>query len=139
MLVAAYQPARWKRLCEAIGRAELADDPRFASPPERMRNRQALTAELEASFGTRTTAEWLAVLDAADIICANVATYEQVMESPQIDACGVLTSVKDGRDADLTMPGFAIGGPAQTIRLSPPELGQHDHILDGDDPWSNGR
>lgn len=139
MLVAAYQPARWVKLCETIGRAELAVDPRFATLPERMRHRPALTAELEASFRTRTTAQWLATLEAADIICANVATYEQVMGSPQIDACAVMTSLEDGRNAGLSMPGFAIGGPAEAARLSPPEPGQHNHLLDLADPWSGVR
>ncbi len=136
ILIAAYQPARWMNFCAAIGASALAEDARFASLAERLRNRAILTAELEAVLRTRRTAEWIQVLDDADIICANVADYPQLMQSPQIDAMGVMTGLQTANGDTLTLPGFAIGGRADAPRLSPPRLGQHDHLLDAEDPWS---
>ena len=49
----------WLSLCEAMGRDELVDDPRFPDPNTRARNRAELTDALDPTFRTRTTAEWL--------------------------------------------------------------------------------
>ena len=49
----------WTRLCEAIGRPELPEDPRFATNADRMANRPELVAELEQALAARDTAEWV--------------------------------------------------------------------------------
>ncbi len=53
----------WLSLCTAMGRAELANDPRFPDPNTRAANRAELTDELDPTFRTRTTAEWLGRLN----------------------------------------------------------------------------
>lgn len=122
MLVAAYQEPRWQRLCQAIGAPGLAEDPRFARLPQRMAHRAALTAALEGILTGRPTAHWLAVLEAADILCAPVADYAALRHLPPL--AGLLAET-----GSLRMPGFAIGGPALPIRLAPPRLGEHDALL----------
>lgn len=49
----------WLSLCEATGRTDLRDDPRFPDPNTRARNRAELSDELDRTFKTRTTADWL--------------------------------------------------------------------------------
>lgn len=82
--VAAYTPARWPRLCETLGRSDLVDDPRFATNADRVRNRDALRRELEASFRTRTTKEWLVELEAVDVLCGPILTYPELLAEDQL-------------------------------------------------------
>lgn len=124
MLIAAYQPERWKQFCSAIDRPNLENDVRFATLRERMRNRAALTAELSQILNKRRTEEWLPVLESAGIICVPVATYEEVAASPQLP--GILTTISHKSAGEFVLPGFAIGGKAGPVRLPPPTLGEHD-------------
>lgn len=52
-------PKFWERLCAIIDRPDLSADVRFATPPDRFVNREALVSELDAALATRTTAEWI--------------------------------------------------------------------------------
>jgi crotonobetainyl-CoA:carnitine CoA-transferase CaiB-like acyl-CoA transferase len=74
----------WRRLCAAIDRPALADDPRFARDVDRARNRQALNAELGAALATRTRAEWIDRLNAAGVPCGPIYTVDQVFDDPQV-------------------------------------------------------
>jgi crotonobetainyl-CoA:carnitine CoA-transferase CaiB-like acyl-CoA transferase len=59
IFVMAQLPKFWTRLVEVIGRPDLAADERFATPAARLHNRDALTRELDAVFGTASGAEWV--------------------------------------------------------------------------------
>jgi crotonobetainyl-CoA:carnitine CoA-transferase CaiB-like acyl-CoA transferase len=124
ILIAAYQPERWIRFCKAIGRPDLEKDVRFASLRDRMANRAALTAELSKILVKRRTGEWLGALESAGIICAPVATYDEVAASPQL--AGILSTMSHQSAGEIILPGFAIGGRAAPVRLPPPTLGEHD-------------
>src|SRR6478609_3419415 len=63
--IAAPGERLWARLCAALDDPAVGDDPRFATPADRYRNRAALDEVLEARFATRTRDEWIAVLDGA--------------------------------------------------------------------------
>ncbi len=84
IMVAAYTPQRWTALCDALGRPDLAADPRFASNEGRVRHRAALREAVVPIFRTRTSSEWLSVLEAADILCGPIATYADVAANPQV-------------------------------------------------------
>ncbi|WP_458098206.1 CaiB/BaiF CoA transferase family protein [Roseomonas sp. WA12] len=129
ILVAAYQDGRWRRLCDAIDTPELATEPRFVSLPQRMAHRGALTDALNAVFRHRPTTEWLAILEAADIICAPVSDYARLATSPQLQAAGLLVEAAHPRAGRVAMPGFAIGGRPMPVRLPAPLLGEHDALL----------
>src|SRR3990172_5608427 len=60
-------PLRFKDVCNAIGRPDFIEDERFNRPDRLIANRVELDRELEAVFATRTAAEWLRVLEEADI------------------------------------------------------------------------
>ena len=65
--IAAGSERQWPRLCRALGLPALADDPRFATNGDRVANRGELVATLRERLAERTSAEWLAALDAADV------------------------------------------------------------------------
>ncbi|SPA33139.1 Carnitine dehydratase [Cupriavidus taiwanensis] len=122
IMVAAYMPDRWRRLCETLGLPALIDDPRFATSPLRVSNREAMVEALTRVFVTRTTDAWLEVLQAADILCARVATYADVVGHPQVAANCMLAEVRHGTLGTIRMPGFPISSAAsnsQAMRPAP--------------------
>lgn len=138
ILIAAYQEGRWRRFCEAIGKPELATDPRFIDLSRRMANRPVLTEALNDALRGKGTSEWLAVLEAADIICAPVSDYARLAASPQLREAGLMVETQHPRAGAVAMPGFAIGGRPMPVRRPPPLLGEHNAILDDVDP-ADGR
>src|SRR3546814_4045828 len=71
----------WRLLCDTLGRQELVDDPRFANIPARLANRPVLIEELEKSFVTRTSDEWVELLLAVGIPAGTMYTYPEAFES----------------------------------------------------------
>jgi crotonobetainyl-CoA:carnitine CoA-transferase CaiB-like acyl-CoA transferase len=127
IMVAAYMPDRWTRLCDLLGLPGLAADPRFASSPLRVANRGAMVDALTAVFRTRTTGEWLAVLRGGDILCAPVAGYEDVVRHPQVDANGMLVGLAHPELGTIRMPGFPVDSARANAlgHRSAPSCGQH--------------
>jgi crotonobetainyl-CoA:carnitine CoA-transferase CaiB-like acyl-CoA transferase len=82
--VASGGQAIWKRLCEAVGRADWASDPRFASPGARLANRAALTEALEAELAKADVTEWIERFVAAGVPAGPVYSLEQVFADPQV-------------------------------------------------------
>lgn len=134
ILIAAYQEARWRRFCQVIGEADLALDERFETLPKRMANRAVLTEALNVVLRQRSTGEWLALFQTADIICAPVASYADVAACPQLSDAGLLVQTEHPRAGGISMPGFAIGGRPMPIRRPPPMLGEHDAMLRETEP-----
>jgi crotonobetainyl-CoA:carnitine CoA-transferase CaiB-like acyl-CoA transferase len=71
----------WLSLCQVLGRADLVHNPRFADPHTRAKNRAELTDELDATFRTRTTADWLAKFNGL-LPAAPVYRLDQALDSP---------------------------------------------------------
>jgi crotonobetainyl-CoA:carnitine CoA-transferase CaiB-like acyl-CoA transferase len=76
--VAAYTPARWPALCKVLGVPQLATDQRFATNGDRVVARLALHSILEAIFATRSTTEWIGLLQEVDILCGPLLDYDQL-------------------------------------------------------------
>src|SRR3990170_8711268 len=75
---------RWPAFCQALDKPELEHDPRFERYMERMRNLQELYAILDEAFQTKTSEAWMTLLQDADCICAPVATYQDLLNDPQV-------------------------------------------------------
>ncbi|MCT9070464.1 CaiB/BaiF CoA transferase family protein [Cupriavidus gilardii] len=133
LMVAAYMPERWRRLCEVLGLQTLADDPRFATSPLRVANHAAMVDALSRAFGTRPTDTWLALLQQADILCAPVATYDDVMAHPQLAANGMLQTVPHPTLGGIRMPGFPINSARENARPArpAPACGEHTEAVLG--------
>jgi crotonobetainyl-CoA:carnitine CoA-transferase CaiB-like acyl-CoA transferase len=126
ILVAAYQPVHWRTLCETIGALELVEDVRFADLASRMQNRGGLKQQMNAIFRRETTAHWFHLLSDADIICAPICDYSQVMQLDQIEAAGIITTIDHSATGPFRTLGFAIGAAAPAPQLPPPILGEHN-------------
>jgi crotonobetainyl-CoA:carnitine CoA-transferase CaiB-like acyl-CoA transferase len=108
VMIAAYMPERWTRLCELLGLPQLANHPRFATSPLRVANRQEMVAALAPVLKRKSTDEWLPLLRAADILCARVSTYEDVSQHPQVAANAMLAEADHPLHGRVRMPGFPV-------------------------------
>jgi crotonobetainyl-CoA:carnitine CoA-transferase CaiB-like acyl-CoA transferase len=116
VMIAAYMPDRWTRLCAMLGIPQIATDPRFATSPLRVANRHAMVAVLTEALKTRTTEEWLPLLRKGDILCSRVATYEDVVRHPQVATNGMLAEVEHPQHGTLRMPGFPVDSAQANAR-----------------------
>ncbi len=132
VLAGATNDAAWQRLCAAIGAADLAANPAYATPTLRIENREPMIAALSKIFAMHETAHWVALLDAANVPCSPVNDIAQTVAHPQVQAMQMVIDVADGRGAPLRMvgvPSIFSGTPAKPGGM-PPDLGEHtDSIL----------
>ena len=122
----------WKRLCEVLGDAALAEDERFSSPGRRSKNRDALTPILEEKLKDRTVDEWIDTLNAAGIPCGPILSIDQVFDNEQVRHLGLAHAIEHpvlGPIQILGLPVTLSRTPA-SIRTPTAERGQHtDEIL----------
>jgi crotonobetainyl-CoA:carnitine CoA-transferase CaiB-like acyl-CoA transferase len=88
LVLAAAKQKFWERLCEVIGRPELAADPLFATMAARDENRDVLLPILDEIFRQKTVAEWLDLLVPAGIPSSRVNSVLEALEDPQTVARG---------------------------------------------------
>jgi len=133
LMVAAYHPARWTALCQIIQRPELLQDERFYDPLQRIANRSELVGSLEETMVLRTRAEWQKLFEQADIICAPIADYAEVVASPAFtdNFLDVVEQPDAGALTFLRSPLKSVG-EVPPDRTGAPRIGQHtDLILQG--------
>jgi formyl-CoA transferase len=121
----------WKRFCQAVGRGDLADDPRFTNNSKRVENRGALIALLSAIFLERDNQTWFRLLTEAEVPCAPVQTIDQVFQSPQVLHRDMLLDVEHPTAGKVRMAGIPVKfsvTPA-TVRMPPPLLGEHNNEI----------
>ncbi|MNF40255.1 Succinyl-CoA:(R)-benzylsuccinate CoA-transferase subunit BbsF [compost metagenome] len=131
MMVAAYNGNRWERLCAVLGQPQWASDPRFASSAQRVVHRAEMQEALTAVFRSQSTAHWLERLRAADILCAKVADYSDLLNHPQLAENGMLAAIEHPRHGVLRVPGFPVNSAeaAQVPYRPAPDKGEHSREL----------
>ena len=121
----------WRRFCQAIARADLTDDPRFANNANRVQNRTALIPLLAEIFLSRSNDAWLKLLNQAEVPCAPVQTIDEVFEAPQVLHRDMLVEVEHPTAGKVPMAGIPVKfsvTPA-SVRLPPPLLGEHNREI----------
>ncbi|MGH8913406.1 MAG: CaiB/BaiF CoA transferase family protein [Acidimicrobiia bacterium] len=115
----------FRAACLAIGRQDLADDPRYATNAKRVANREPLIGELQAVFEGEPVAHWIELLQGAGVPAAPVMTIDQVFASPEANT--MVSSVADPVRGMLRL----VRSPIEDIGLDesqtrpPPRLGEH--------------
>ena len=126
--------ANWERIVKVIGRPELAEDARFRTNGDRMRNLAALTPLVAERMKTRASAEWLAAFEAAGVPAGPVNKIGDMLEDPQVAAREMVVEVdhaKAGRMKTLGLPLKFSDTPGEVCRGAP-TLGQHTReVLSG--------
>jgi crotonobetainyl-CoA:carnitine CoA-transferase CaiB-like acyl-CoA transferase len=114
VLVMCMKDKFWQRLTELIGRPDLVRDPRFAGFTERLQHREALLAELEPLFRTRTTDAWIALLH-GQVPCAPVNSIAEALRDEQVLHRDMIVSVEHPRYGTLR----EVGCPIKIDDLAP--------------------
>ena len=128
MTVSTMSDKQWAGLTRAFGRPDLLEDPRFATPELRDRNVNERLALIQEVLKTRTTQEWLELLDREDVPCAPALTRHQVIQHPQVVASEVLVEHEHpvaGRVRQTRTPARFEGTPPGAPRGAP-RLGEHN-------------
>ncbi len=110
--------------CSAIGRPDLLDDPRFATPDARKQHARELVLILDEMFSRRDLAEWRTVLDAVGVTFGIVATVDEALDDPQMRESGALAPFADGQGLTVMTP-FDIDGVEKVPASRAPSVGQH--------------
>ena len=134
VIIAVGSDRQWAQLCDALALgAEVRDDPRFASNPDRLAHRPEVVALIQARLDTLASAEVLARLQAAEIPCGPINSVPDSLADAHYVARGNIVAQEHpaaGPIRSLANPVRLSDTPA-TYRLPPPRLGEHtDAILD---------
>jgi len=121
----------WRKLCELLGVKELADDPRFATNPKRVENREELTSILSKIFLTRKGDEWLKMLIDARLPCAPVNTLDKVVRDKHVLYRRMLVEIDHPTAGKIKVTGIPVklSESPGDIRSPPPLLGQHNQEI----------
>ena len=117
----------WLRFCRAIDDQALADNPAYTTPKQRSDNRDALNAEITEHTRTKTTAEWVELLNAAGVPAGEINTIDKVFGNPQVRHLGMAQPVVSSERG----PTELVGQPIQmsrtpsSITAPPPTMGEH--------------
>ena len=135
MLLAIGNDGQFKRFCDAADRPTWSSDPRYATMSARVQNRVALIADMQAVTRSRSTAEWISLLEDKAVPCGPINTIGQAFADPQVVARGLaVAQPRDAGDGITAITGVAsplrlVGNPP-VLRRAPPALGQHtDEVL----------
>ena len=124
-VVAVGNDAQWRRLCAAIGAADLAADERFATNPGRVEHRDDVVTALAARFRARPATDWLGMMATAGVPCAPVQTVGEALADPAAgNALWPMQGASYGAVPTVASPLRFSRTPA-VLRDSAPALGEH--------------
>ncbi len=122
----------YRRLCDALGDASLAADPRFATADARSVNRDAMNAAIEAITHAATSAAWISRLNAAGVPCGPINRIDEVFNDPQVKHLGIATPIDHPALGQVALVGqpVSLSRTPWALRRPTPEPGQHsDEVL----------
>jgi crotonobetainyl-CoA:carnitine CoA-transferase CaiB-like acyl-CoA transferase len=125
--VAAANEPMWQRFCGALDLTALLSDPRFATNPDRVTNRQDLSAAIEKRLASLTTADVIQRLERAEVPVGPVYDLAQVFSDPQSQHLGMAVPTPHPKVPDLHTTGFPyrMSETNPAVRCPPPLLGEH--------------
>jgi formyl-CoA transferase len=122
----------WHRLCAVLGHGELTSDPRFSSAAKRSEHRDSLNAVLSQSLATKTTAEWVELLNEAGVPAGPVLRIDEVFADPGVEHLSMTEPVEHPELGELALIRNAVrmtGVPAALRRPAPGAGEQRTEIL----------
>ncbi|AZY50523.1 CaiB/BaiF CoA transferase family protein [Bordetella avium] len=131
LIVAVGNDSQFRNYCRVIGMPELADDARFATNPQRVRNRDALVPMLAERMLTGARDTWLTELEAAGVPAGPINTLDQVYQDPQVLARGMKRELPHpvaGVAPIAASPLKLSETPVAYLRPAP-MLGEHTHQI----------
>ena len=127
LILAVGNDPTFERFCKAFGQEALLADPRFATNPIRVQNRQLVTDTLTPVMKSKTTAEWIDALEALKIGCGPINTLEQVFADPHVQAREMVVEMAHGSGETVKVIAnpVKLSATPPSYRSPPPVLGEH--------------
>ena len=129
--IAVAGDAIWQRLCQALGRQDWAEDPDFATNADRRQRRDALNASIQEIVRTRTSAEWVELLQDQGVPCGPIYRIDEMFEDPQVKHLEVTEAVETepfGPTRMLAQP-IRMSRTPSRLAVAPPGRGAHSDEL----------
>jgi len=130
--IAAAGAEMFQRLCKVLGAPNLAADPDYSSDKGRLKNRDKLNAAIEEITKTKTSAEWIALINAAGVPSGPIYRMDEVFADPQVQHLGIAQPVDHPTLGRIELVGQAVTLSRTPSRLhsATPERGEHtDAVL----------
>ena len=127
IVVGAANDRLFAKLVRALGHAEWADDPRYASNALRVRHKAELLGPMEQVFRDASTEVWMSRLADAGVPSAPVHDLAQMTRTEQVQALGILQSLP-GVNLDVVSLPLSFDGVRPPIRSGAPALGEHNAL-----------
>jgi crotonobetainyl-CoA:carnitine CoA-transferase CaiB-like acyl-CoA transferase len=136
-----YNDKQWETFFRAIGRpGDVAGNPHLATYSERARNYEEAYGTLAKIFKTRTTREWLDLLEANDIPCVRLNQLDDLIDDPHLKTVGFFQEIDDPSQGRLRLTGIPSrwNGSALGVDRAPPRLGEHSVEVLGEAGFTPG-
>ena len=121
----------WERLCKAMGRSDLLEDPRFKTNTDRVEHRAECVETLNQIFQEKTVAQWVDVISEAGVPCGPINRVSDVVNDPQVLSRDMVVDMPHPNVPDLRVPNspLKLTETPPSIRRPPPLLGQHNEEI----------
>ena len=123
---------QWRALCQALDHPEWGEDAAYAQVGDRTARREEIWGLLRPIFATRTSAEWIEILDTNGVPAGPIYRMNEVFEDPQVQHVGIAQSVMHPQRGEVQLVGQPVDlsrTPA-SLRTATPEAGEHtDEVL----------
>ncbi len=118
---------QWRQFCERADRKEWAEDARFLTNADRVRNRSVLIPLMDELIRQFEITHWLSILGAIGVPCGPINTIDKVMADPQVSARQMVVEVEHPTAGSIKMVASPMNIPTApaVVRLPPPVLGEH--------------
>ena len=130
--IAVGNDKQFVRLCEMLGKPEIAADEKFAMNSGRVQNRAEIISLLSSIFKKASVSEWLTRLDEAEIPCGPIQNFEQVFSMPTVKEREMLVKMNHPTIGEIPLVGspLKMSDTPVEYRLHPPLMGEHtDQVL----------
>lgn len=128
----------WERMCRGIGRADLLEDPRFATNTDRVAHREECVGILMDVFKRKTTDHWVALINDAGVPCGPINRVSEVVTNPQVLARNMIAEMEHPNVPHLKTPNspLKLSDSPAAVRRPPPLLGQHNAEVLGEQGYT---
>jgi crotonobetainyl-CoA:carnitine CoA-transferase CaiB-like acyl-CoA transferase len=127
IILAVGNDGQFAKFCAVAGKPEWSSDERFASNAQRVANRAVLVPLLRQATVMRTSADWIAALEAAGVPCGPINRIDEVFADPQVVARGLRIALPHplAGQVPLVANPIRLSGSPVAYQRPPPLLGEH--------------
>ncbi|NEI73859.1 CoA transferase [Rhizobium lusitanum] len=131
VMVGAFKPNPLRDICEALEIEDLSQYPQYKDFDSQMARRPELQAIFRDNFAKNSTAHWIERLEGVDILCAPVRSLPEALKDEQTIINKMILEAGETAAGPIRLIGSPIDMSAAhvTVRISPPQLGQHNEEI----------